>query len=190
MRYIMLLLLLLEPQGYTQAARCEGTPNNLDVRSQFCQAWVTETSCSYDAWCLWETDNGCNMKSSPSCLSLAEEDCNSIDGCYWAEIPVWVWLAINIPVWVVVALVCLVCYYKHVDPPTRLGGSYTLSDSITINSSSQYTERETIPDRFGIPPPVASLSECTESEMGSSDSGTAPLEEVGAMVEDDVRIDI
>lgn len=191
MRYnILLLLLLAKPQRYTRAARCDGTLNNLDLLSKFCETLVNETSCAYNAWCLWNADDGCKMQSSPSCFALAEEDCNTFDGCYWAEIPVWVWLAINVPVWTVVAMVCFVCYHKHVDPSTRHGGSYTLSDSITMNSSSQYSEPETIAGSFGAPPSVGSSSQSSESEMDSSDSGTASLKEEVAMMQEDVRIDI
>mmetsp|Transcript_6390 Transcript_6390/g.15012 ORF Transcript_6390/g.15012 Transcript_6390/m.15012 type:complete len:192 (-) Transcript_6390:421-996(-) len=185
-----LLIFLVQIQRYN-AARCEGTPNS-NVTSHVCQTFLNETACNYSdlTLCLWDSDNGCILKPASSCSLLVDnsEDCNSVDGCYWVEVPAWVWLAINIPIWLLVAGVCLICYHRNIGP-SRLDVYYGRSDSMTIDDSgSQFTEeQEAIPDIFRNPFQGACSKDSTESEISSNESSVVEMEEAGAVLEPEVR---
>lgn len=190
-RNLLLIFLLQQQTNNAKAARCEGTPN-LNLSSQICQSFFNETACnSADAvFCLWDSDNACILKPLPSCSLLDDtaEDCTSIDGCYWAEDPVWVWLAIDIPVWLVLAIFCLICYHKRIGP-SRLDVFYPRSgDSITAaDSMSQFTvEEEGISDVFKIPIAGECPKDSTECEMGSKQLKSVEMKEAAAVTEQNV----
>lgn len=190
-RCLLLIFLLQQQTNNAKAARCEGTPT-LNVSSHVCQSFFNETTCnSADVvFCLWGSDNGCTLKPLPSCSLLDDtsEDCTSIDGCYPAEDPAWIWLAIDIPVWLVVAIFCLICYHKRIGP-SRLDVFYPRSgDSITVaDSISQFTvEEEAISDIFKIHIPGECPKDSTECEMGSNQSQSVEMEEAGAVTEQEV----
>jgi len=130
---------------------------------------------------------GCNVtvatpSSSFPCSELMignPQDCNKIHGCYWAEIPVWVWLAINVPVWLLVAAVCLICYHRHVGPSRIV--VYDRSESVTIGDNSshlieEHEERSQDISSNPIPPAVNSKA-ISESEASSNETSALEIED-------------
>lgn len=174
----LLLIFLLHQQRYANSARCEGTPT-VNVSAHVCQSF-NDTACNHSdiIFCRWDSGNGCTPKAFSSCSLLVDssEDCNLIEGCFWAEVPVWLWLAINIPVWLVVAGVCLICYHKNIGA-SRLE-VYARSDSMTVADSSQFTpeQESSIPDIFRVPLPGVFSKGNTESEISSNESSVHEME--------------
>ena len=119
-----LTVLLVHQQIYcAEASTCAGHPH-VDVASpEVCGAFLNETSCNnYEGnltLCEWEADGGCVLNHLFTCSVLMESHdvCNSIRGCYWEEIPAWEWLAVNIPIWLLLLAVFLVCYRKYHGSP-------------------------------------------------------------------------
>ena len=183
--WICWLLFLLLHVELIDAAGCEGTANLDAIGHRVCGKFFNETSCvdGLDLICRWDMAvGGCvtDVVASTSCSELLldnPEDCNEIEGCYWADIPVWVWLAINVPVWLLVALICLICYHKHVGNSRIV--VYDRAESITIGS--QVTEEQGQgQDVFGNPiPSVVHSKMVSESEASSNETSVLELEDGG-----------
>lgn len=185
---VVLAFLIHQQHRCANAARCEGTLK-LNSALKVCNNFFNETTCSHEnvPICLWDSVNGCVLRPRSPCSTLHDHAniCNSTDGCYWAEVPVWIWLAINIPLWLAIAVFCLICYHKHVGPSAL--GVHARSDSMTIENSSQFTEeqQEPVSDTFQCPVQVSFAKNSTESETSSNESNLIEIE----MEEADAELD-
>jgi hypothetical protein len=110
---LLYLCFFLFEHSHVKAATCVGSPS---VESSFyCERWNDTNACSahQTSFCVWnEGDQGCFQDCS---LVDNSEDCSGISNCHWVQIPAWVWLAINIPVWCLVVGICKCCYHKRVN---------------------------------------------------------------------------
>lgn len=116
LRFYPLCCLLLA-QSSVVTASCEGSPSIDDISTSSCEQYNDADSCSAQNmihFCVWDGQS-CFQDLPSECSADNSDDCNAVPGCQWHQVPTWLWLAINVPVWFLVVALCLCCFHKKMN---------------------------------------------------------------------------